>query len=80
MRHCLDKQRPLVYTETVHIALSLLGLADQEAELPQALQVDVSAARLPRRFDAHGEVAGGRRYHVGSKVDNDGTCWVEPLQ
>lgn len=80
LRHGLDEQRPLVDAETVHFAFGLLGLAEQQAQFTHPLQVDVRAARFPGRFDAHGEVGGGRRRHIGPQVDDDGARRVQPLE
>lgn len=80
LRHCLDEQRALVDAEAVHFALGLLGFAEQQAEFTHPLQVDVRAARFVGRFDAHREVGGGQRRHVGPQVDDDGARRVQPLE
>lgn len=76
----LDEQRPLLNAETVHLASSLVLLAEQQTQLAVTVQVDVRTGGVCGGFDADGEPSGSRGDGVGPEIDNNGTCGVEPLQ
>ena len=76
----LDKERPLLDAEALHLALSLVLLSQQQTQLPVAVQVDVGAAGLLGGLDADGEASGGGGDRVGPEVHDDGPRGVEPLQ
>lgn len=76
----LDEQRPLLDAEAVHLSLSLVLFAQQQAQLSVTVQVDVGAEGFFGGFDADGELGGRRGHRVGSEVDDDGPRGVEPLQ
>lgn len=80
VRDGLDEERPLLDAEALHLALSLVLLTQQQPQLAVTVQVDVSASGIRRGFDADGEAGGCRGHHVGAEVNDDGACWVEPLQ
>ena len=79
-RDGLDEERPLLDAEAVHLALSLVPLAQQQPQLAIAVQVDVGSAGVRGRFNADREASGGRGNRVGSEVHDDGPRGIEPLQ
>lgn len=75
-----DEERPLADPEALHLALSLVLLAQQQPQLAVAVQVNVRASGVCGGLDADGEAAGGRGDRVGSEVNNDGPRGIQPLQ
>lgn len=75
-----DEERPLGDAEALHLAPSLVLLAQQQPQLAAAVQVDVGASGVRSGLDADGEAGGGRGEDVGSEVNDDGPGGVEPLQ
>lgn len=80
VRDGLDEERPLPDAEALHLALSLVRLAQQQPQLAIAVQVDVGASGVRGGFDADREAGGGGGHRVGSEVDDDGPRGIEPLQ
>lgn len=80
VRDGLNEERPLLDAEAVHLALSLVLLAQQQPQLAVAVQVNVGASGVRRGFDADGEAGGGGGDCVGPEVNDDGPRGVEPLQ
>lgn len=75
-----DEERPLGDAEALHLAPSLVLLAQQQAQLAVAVQVDVGASGVRRGFDADRETGGGRGEDVGPEINDDGPGGVKPLQ
>lgn len=75
-----DEERPLGDAEALHLAPSLVLLAQQQSQLAVAVQVDVGASGVRGGFDADRETGGGRGDDVGSEVNDDGPGGVKPLQ
>lgn len=80
VRDGLDEDSPLLDTEALHLALSLVLITQQQPQLAITVQVDVGAAGVCRGFDADREAGGGKGDRVGSEVNNDGPRGIEPLQ
>lgn len=75
-----DEERPLADAEALHLAPSLVLLAQQQSQLAVAVQVEVGAFGVRGGFDADGEAGGGRGDDVGSEIHDDGPGGVKPLQ
>lgn len=80
VRDGFNEERTLADSETLHIAPSLLLFAQQQPQFAITVQVNVSAPGIYRGLDADGEAGGSRGDGVGSEVNNDGPCGIEPLQ
>lgn len=76
----LNKERPLLDTEALHLSQSLILFPQEQPQLAITVQVDVGASGVLRGFDADGEAGCSRGDGIGSKVDNDGPRGIEPLQ